>query len=124
MINDNQVGAIQLGDEGYGLTPWVMTPVRNAQTTVEKKYNKLHTRERVLIERMFRQLKRKVILAYCVLHNVAKHLKDEDFPYITEDKLETDYVEVPEPSDELKFIFKRGKARRNHIATVIQGFNL
>lgn len=93
---ENGAGAILLGDEGYALTPWVMTPFRNPQTIAEKKYNKMHCRDRVFIERMFGQLKRRfpilgskirlatkriprMIMACFILHNVSKYLKDADF---------------------------------------------
>lgn len=139
LINENEAGAVLLADEGYGLTPWIITPFRNPQTDMEKKFNKLLTKERVLIERMFGQLKRRfpflssrvrlstnriprMILACFVLHNIAKYLNDEDFPD-TAGEAEMDDVPVPEHSNETNTTFKRGKARRNQIAAIIQGYN-
>ncbi|KAK9687900.1 DDE superfamily endonuclease [Popillia japonica] len=81
-------------DEGYGITPWLLTPYRNPTTPQEIAYNTLHKRERVIIERCFGQLKRRfpvlqhqirlsidkipsVIVSAVVLHNVAKYLNDQ-----------------------------------------------
>ncbi|XP_049790260.1 putative nuclease HARBI1 [Schistocerca nitens] len=83
-------------DEGYGIAPWLMTPFQNPETPDERAYNRLHSKETVIIERCFGQVKRRfpilqnkirlaqtkipsVIIACFVLHNVAKHVGDEDF---------------------------------------------
>lgn len=52
-------GAVLLGDEGYGLEPWLMTPFRNPNNVSERAYNRLFKKERVIIERCFGQLKRR-----------------------------------------------------------------
>lgn len=86
--------AILLGDKGYGIAPWLLTPYRNAVTPAQIHYNRLHAQNRVIIERCFGQLKKrfpilmntvrlklnnipKIIVCCAVLHNVAKHLNDE-----------------------------------------------
>uniref|UniRef100_A0A0K8VP34 Putative nuclease HARBI1 n=1 Tax=Bactrocera latifrons TaxID=174628 RepID=A0A0K8VP34_BACLA len=90
-----------LGDEGYGICTWLMSPFRNPTTEVEKKFNKVFTKERVIIERCFGQLKQRFsilqykirvstelaphVIASCfILHNIAKFLKD-DYILINDD---------------------------------------
>ncbi|KAF6206164.1 hypothetical protein GE061_017389 [Apolygus lucorum] len=51
-----QPQACLLGDSGYGISPWLITPIRRPQTGFEIQYNVLHTKERVIIERVFGQL--------------------------------------------------------------------
>ncbi|XP_063633776.1 putative nuclease HARBI1 [Cydia splendana] len=80
-----------LGDSGYPLRPWVMTPVLNAAPgSREETYTKRHVRARNCIERCFGLLKSRwrclnkkrtlnyqpyvasqITLACCVLHNIA-----------------------------------------------------
>lgn len=40
-----------LGDSGYPLEPWFMTPYRPARTSREKLFNKLHAKKRNIVER-------------------------------------------------------------------------
>nr|CAH7737563.1 unnamed protein product [Callosobruchus chinensis] len=49
--------ALLVGDKGYGIAPWLMVPFRNPNTIAEHVYNNLFTKERVIIERCFVQLK-------------------------------------------------------------------
>jgi hypothetical protein len=42
-----------LGDSGYGLKSWLLTPVLNSSTAAERIYNKAHTSTRCVIERTF-----------------------------------------------------------------------
>lgn len=39
ILNANKCGALLLGDEGYPLTPWLMTIYRNPTTEAELSYN-------------------------------------------------------------------------------------
>nr|CAH7728264.1 unnamed protein product [Callosobruchus chinensis] len=74
-----------------------MTPFRTPNNPQQQAFNNLLTRERVIIERCFGQVKQRFpilqykirlatekvphIIACCfILHNVAKYLKDSDFP--------------------------------------------
>jgi hypothetical protein len=82
-----------LGDEGYGVAPWLMTPYGNPVQPHERTFNRIHKKERAVIERCFGQQKKRfpilqgqvrlriqkvpsVVVACCVLHNAAKYLND------------------------------------------------
>ena len=81
-----------LGDSGYPLKKWLMTPIENPTTAGEKLYSKEHRKTRCLIERAFGVLKSrwrildhtggrmcyrpervsKIILTCCMLHNICR----------------------------------------------------
>ncbi|KAK9730379.1 DDE superfamily endonuclease [Popillia japonica] len=131
-----QQNGLILGDEGYGITPWLLTPYRNPTTPQEIAYNTLHKRERVIIERCFGQLKRRfpvlqhqirlnidkipsVIVSAVVLHNVAKYLNDQ-LPNDEEEVAAEDHdgEEVVEDNDELNNDRQRGQQRREEITII------
>ncbi|KAJ8339582.1 hypothetical protein SKAU_G00363680 [Synaphobranchus kaupii] len=80
-----------VGDSGYQLQPWIVTPVRNPVTEGEAANNRAHIRTRGIIERIFGILKSrlrcldrsggallyspckvcKVVVVCCILHNIA-----------------------------------------------------
>lgn len=83
-----------LGDSGYPCKNILLTPLLNPQNPSEVAYNHAHIRTRNTIERCFGILKKRfpclligmtislentlpVIVACCVLHNIAINLRDE-----------------------------------------------
>ena len=46
-----------IGDSGYPLEPWLLTPVNNPTTNGERKYNTAHCKTRNIVERSFGLLK-------------------------------------------------------------------
>ncbi|XP_071477601.1 putative nuclease HARBI1 [Diadema antillarum] len=80
-----------LGDSGYGLQPWLLTPILRPQSAAEERYNNSLTSTRTCVERAFGLLKArfrcldrsggvlcyspervcKIILSCCVLHNMC-----------------------------------------------------
>ncbi|XP_072357268.1 LOW QUALITY PROTEIN: putative nuclease HARBI1 [Scyliorhinus torazame] len=85
-----------LGDRGYPLRPWLMTPIRRPQTNTESRYNEAHDATRGVVERSFGLLKMRfrclersggtvqydpdrvgrIVVACCGLHNIAQHRGD------------------------------------------------
>ncbi|KAJ8048621.1 Protein ALP1-like [Holothuria leucospilota] len=60
LMSNSGTDALLLGDEGYGVAPWFMTPFKEPlQSPEETSYNKCHKKERLIIERCFGQLKRR-----------------------------------------------------------------
>ena len=42
-----------LGDSGYGITPWLLTPSDKQRNANARNFNLTHGQERVIIERLF-----------------------------------------------------------------------
>ena len=88
-----------LGDSGYPLLPWLMTPFSTPETTSQKKFNKAHKKTRCLVERSFGLLKMrwrildhtggylcytplkvgKMMVVCCLLHNICRR---SGIPYL------------------------------------------
>lgn len=82
---------INVGDSGYPLEPWLLTPFGTPATAIEQKYNSLHSRTRNVVERCFGLMKSrfrcldrsggtllyspektcKIVAAVSVLHNIC-----------------------------------------------------
>lgn len=139
-LNENQIGAIMLADEGYGLTPNLMKIYSNPSNPSEVLFNNILKKERVIIERVFGQLKRrfpilgnrvrvatrnipKLIVACCVLHNIAKILNDPDFEENSNEE-DANEVFVYESSRSTGSVLERGKIKRIAIANYLfQNYN-
>lgn len=83
-----------LGDSGYSLTNYLLTPVRNPVHPAEHLYNESHIRTRNVVERSYGIRKRfpilrlemrvkletiqSIIVATAILHNIALTMNDEE----------------------------------------------
>lgn len=123
-----------IGDEGYAISPFLIKPFRNPIERRDKLFNKLFCKNRVVIEQSFGQLKRrfpilkygirlklesvpKCIGACFVLHNIAKHLHDDDFN--NDDPEDDDYdLQFYDGGGGLK---AQGEQRREEIKDVLFG---
>lgn len=94
-FEENRYGdGILVGDSGYALAEYMMTPLENPQTRAEQLYNESQIRSRNVVERQYGVWKRRfpilrntlslkiqtsqaVIVATAVLHNIAIDNNDE-----------------------------------------------
>lgn len=84
-----ELQGVLLGDSGYPLKPWLLTPFLNPVSVSQARYNTAHAKTRNVIERCFGVLKRRfhclhaelkmkpervcnIICACVVLHNMAR----------------------------------------------------
>lgn len=138
LLNNTPANAVILGDSGYALSPWLMTPYNNARTPEEIAYNRLHAKERVIIERCFGQLKKRfpilqhpirvalekvpsIIVSCVILHNIAKYLQD-DLPWDeTEHENDNENGNENLPEEEIGDAARRrlGQRKRDEIKTII-----
>ncbi|KAJ1165653.1 hypothetical protein NDU88_006070 [Pleurodeles waltl] len=104
------------GGSGYPNLSWLLTPVRNARTRAEERYNEAQGQTRRIIERTFGLLKARfqclhltgeslyyspkkvcqIIIAFCMLHNLALR---RQVPFLQEDKPGDGLVAAVEPVD-------------------------
>uniref|UniRef100_A0A914UIY3 Putative nuclease HARBI1 n=1 Tax=Plectus sambesii TaxID=2011161 RepID=A0A914UIY3_9BILA len=95
---------ILLGDAGYACKHYLLTPYDRARNRAEGRFNKRHAKQRVLIEQAFGCLKRRfhvlhgeirlpdpakvcaVVIACCVLHNLATRRSLPDFFDVIDDR--------------------------------------
>ncbi|KAK0136891.1 putative nuclease HARBI1 [Merluccius polli] len=82
-FQQNTPDGILLGDSGYPLLPWLMTPFATVTNDSQQRYNSVHATTRGTIERLNGVIKRRfaclnylcachIICACIVLHNIAQ----------------------------------------------------
>lgn len=106
-FENNKYSGFLLGDRGYALKSYLMTPVSNPQTEKVKRYNYIHSKTRVRIEQCYGVLKQRfralripmrmklentipAIIAAVCLHNFALRTNQplpEDEPNNDEDEI-------------------------------------
>lgn len=110
-IATHKVDGLLLGDSGYPLSSYLMTPLNTATTKAERDYNDVHAHARNVVERSFGLLKKRfpilgddsctkqrldnalvTIMACFLLHNFLR-LNRDDTPF--DDEL--NFPEVPPP---------------------------
>ncbi|XP_054084425.1 putative nuclease HARBI1 isoform X2 [Zeugodacus cucurbitae] len=124
-----------LGDQGYPLEPWLLTPVAEPVNAREVRYNKLHAKARNTIERAFGVLKSRfrclskhrilhyspekaamIIYACTILHNILlKHgvAADLGFEEVLEESQDIDEIVIENPN------FREGaRVRECHIMSL------
>lgn len=103
-FEDGNIQGILLGDSGYAQTTYMFTPVLNAQTEAQERYNRAHISTRNIIERLNGVLKRRfaclsrklqnklvnvpnIIVTCAILHNISVMCKED---LLLEDSVEND----------------------------------
>ncbi|XP_041470028.1 putative nuclease HARBI1, partial [Lytechinus variegatus] len=109
--NNGELKGIILGDSGYPLMTWLMTPILNPQTPEEQAYNNAQCKTRSIIEQVNGQLKNKfrcllghglqirpnracnIITACCILFNISKRFRqpaadDNEDDHMIDDNME------------------------------------
>lgn len=64
-FENKQIDGWLLGDSGYPLKPWLLTPFLNPSSNGEEKYNRCHKSTRNVIERAFGLLKSRFRYTNC-----------------------------------------------------------
>ena len=70
-------GGWLLGDSGYQLKPWLLTPFQSPRNQQEQKFNDTHSKTRVVVERAFGVLKarfRGVLMQLKISHTNKCHM--------------------------------------------------
>ena len=123
-------GAFLLGDSGYKLRRYLLTPILVTSTPAEESYNKSHCSTRVKIEQCFGVLKHRfgclhgelrctperactIICACFVLHNMATNMKQMLEEEEEEEEVIMPVANVPDVSNDREQL--QGKIMRNHI---------
>ncbi|XP_017474344.1 PREDICTED: putative nuclease HARBI1 [Rhagoletis zephyria] len=112
-FNNGKSNTWILGDSGYPLQPFLMTPYRNPSDVVQRRYNDKHCKARNIIERCFGVLKNRfrsiigsrglhysaekttqIVNACCAIHNICIFYKN----YLSLTPIEAE--DAIEPNDE------------------------
>ncbi|VDI62674.1 Hypothetical predicted protein [Mytilus galloprovincialis] len=136
-FENKQIDGWLLGDSGYPLKPWLLTPFLNPSSNGEEKYNRCHKSTRNVIERAFGLLKSRfrclhkttgclhfipkkctnIVVACFILHNICI---DKSIPQLDE-LLEDDNNENDHEQPEVFNVFRDGINTRASL--VRQRFN-
>lgn len=129
-----ELQGIILGDSGYGITPFLLTPFLTPNTAAERNYNEIHKRARCSIERSFGQLKRRfhclgsilrcdldrvpsIIVVCFILHNQAKRLGDPDFEGEDDEWDDDDFPDLTDRTD--NYVRIRGQQKRLEMVNLL-----
>ncbi|XP_030284378.1 putative nuclease HARBI1 [Sparus aurata] len=128
--------SILLGDSGYPLRSYLVTPVTNPATPQEERFNEAHTRSRTKVERVFGIWKSRyrcihrssgglrlsplkccrVIVVTAMLHNIAVRVgADEPPPVDDEEEHSEDEAPNPAPRDVRAVLHQAGAQTRQEL---------
>ena len=136
VYNQCRTGELQgilLGDNGYAIAPFLLTPFLRPDTPAEVNYNWVHKRARCTIERTFGQVKRRfhcigsilrcsldrvpsVIVSCFILHNLAKDVGDPDFEGENEED-DDDFQDFIDRSD--NYLRVKGEQKRQEMVVTL-----
>ncbi|XP_064455042.1 putative nuclease HARBI1 [Ornithodoros turicata] len=115
-FESGHIRGMLLGDSGYPCRPWLMTPFLRPNGHAQEMYNEAHKTSRSVVERAIGQLKRRfaclhgelqmaperccgIVVACCILHNLAKQLgipDDRAEPELQDDSDEQEPQRAPQ----------------------------
>nr|CAI5861320.1 unnamed protein product [Callosobruchus analis] len=110
---------VLLGDSGYGISRWLMTPYRNPKTREEIAFNTHFTKERAIIKRVKQDRVVSVIISCAVLHNISKYLNDPVSVDEQEDDINDEEEEEYNSENEDENVRRRGLQRSEEARNLI-----
>ncbi|KAF9811668.1 hypothetical protein SFRURICE_011031 [Spodoptera frugiperda] len=141
---NNYIQSLHRSDSAYPQRPWMMTPYADSSNPIAEIYNKKHSATRVVIENTFGRLKNRwrcvckdrvlhykpakcaqIIIACCILHNIATDFNIPD-PEDSEGDIALTDTSVNDPvhEHEINNDLLMGRAVRDQLARRISGINV